>query len=289
MKIFLRKFTHSLARDAIDDVGAMMAYYAILAIFPMLLCVVTLAVLVVPENTIADGVKVALAAAPSAVRSLVESQIDSLTQQARAGLALGTVVVAVWGASRGATGLMLALNRLFGRVETRSWLRRQAIAIAVTVGLAVLLAIAVGLLVAGPMLGGFVAHRFGLGSVFEMGWTVGGWMTAALVVMVVWALAFRFLPDTDAPFRIFTPGAVVGVVLWLVVSRLFAFILTHFAGFGPIYGALGSAVILLTWLWLSSMSLLLAAEINAVLAEQRAEHGAVVGPTTPRSQLPSAS
>lgn len=78
-------------------------------------------------------------------------------------------------------------------------------------------------------------------------------------------------------------------VLWLVVSRLFAFALTHFAGFGPIYGALGSAVILLTWLWLSSMSLLLAAEINAVLAEQRAEHGAVVGPTTPRSQLPSAS
>jgi membrane protein len=289
MRIFLRKLTRSLVRDAIDDVGAMMAYYAILAIFPMLLCVVTLAVLVVPENTIADGVKVALAAAPSAVRSLVESQIDSLTQQARAGLALGTVVVAVWGASRGATGLMLALNRLFGRVETRSWLRRQAIAIAVTVGLAVLLAIAVGLLVAGPMLGGFVAHRFGLGSVFEMGWTVGGWMTAALVVMVVWALAFRFLPDTDAPFRIFTPGAVVGVVLWLVVSRLFAFILTHFAGFGPIYGALGSAVILLTWLWLSSMSLLLAAEINAVLAEQRAEHGAVVGPTTPRSQLPSAS
>lgn len=289
MRIFLRKFTHSLARDAIDDVGAMMAYYAILAIFPMLLCVVTLAVLVVPENTIADGVKVALAAAPSAVRSLVDSQIDSLTQQARAGLALGTVVVAVWGASRGATGLMLALNRLFGRVETRSWLRRQAIAIAVTVGLAVLLAIAVGLLVAGPMLGGFVAHRFELGSVFEMGWTVGRWMTAALLVMVVWALAFRFLPDSDAPFRIFTPGAVVGVVLWLVVSRLFAFILTHFAGFGPIYGALGSAVILLTWLWLSSMSLLLAAEINAVLAEQRAEHGAVMGPTTPRSQLPSAS
>lgn len=289
MKIFLRKLTHSLARDAIDDVSAMMAYYAILAIFPMLLCVVTLAVLVVPENTIADGVKVALAAAPSAVRSLVESQIDSLTQQARAGLALGTVVVAVWGASRGATGLMLALNRLFGRVETRSWLRRQAIAIAVTVGLAVLLAIAVGLLVAGPMLGGFVAHRFELGSVFEMGWTVGRWMTAALLVMVVWALAFRFLPDSDAPFRIFTPGAVVGVVLWLVVSRLFAFALTHFAGFGPIYGALGSAVILLTWLWLSSMSLLLAAEINAVLAEQRAEHGAVVGPTTPRSQLPSAS
>ncbi len=288
MRIFLHKLARSVVRDAIDDVGAMMAYYAILANFPMLLCVVTLAALVLPEDTIAAGVNVALEAAPSAARSLVESQIDNLTQQARAGLAVATVILAVGGASRGATGLMLALNRLFGRVETRSWLRRQAIAIAVTVGLAVLLAIAVGLLVVGPILGDFLANRLGLGRVFEMGWTVGRWMIAALLVMVVWALAFRFLPDTDAPFRIFTPGAVVGVVLWLVISRLFAFSLDHFAGFGSIYGALGSAVILLTWLWLSSMSLLLAAEINAVLAEQRAEHGAVAGPSTRRRQLPSA-
>lgn len=289
MRSFLRKLGRSLVRDAIDDVGAMMAYYAILAIFPMLLCVVTLVVLILPADTIAEGVKVGMEAAPSAARSLVESQIESLMQQARAGLAVATVVVAVWGASRGATGLMLALNRVFGRVETRSWLRRQAIAIAVTVGLALLLAIAVGLLVVGPMLGHFLANQLGLGRVFEMGWSVGRWMAAALLVVVVWALAFRFLPDTDAPLRIFTPGALVGVVLWLVISRLFAFVLDNFSGFGPIYGALGSAVILLTWLWLSSMSLLLAAEINAVLAEHRTEHGAVVSPSTPPSQLPSAS
>jgi membrane protein len=265
---FLRKLARSVVRDAIDDVGAMMAYYATIAIFPMLLCVVTLVVLVLPEDTIADGVNVALEAAPRAVQSMVASQIDSLLQQASVGFAVATVIFAVWGASRGATGLMLALNRLFKRVETRSWLRRQVIAIAVTVGLAVLLAIAVGLLVVGPMLGDFLADRLGLGSVFEMGWTVGRWLIAALLVMVVWALAFRFLPDTDVPFRIFTPGALVGVVLWIVISRLFALFLDHVAGFGSIYGALGSTVILLTWLWLSSMSLLLAAEINAVLAEK---------------------
>jgi len=264
----MRRFLRKLARDAIDDVGAMMAYYAILAIFPLLLCVVTVVVLVLPQDTIAGGVNVALAAAPSAVRSLVESQIDGLLQRASAGLAVGTVVFAVWGASRGANGLMIALNRLFGRLETRSWLRRQAIAIAVTVGLAALLAIVVGLLVVGPMLDQFLATRLGLGGVFEMAWAVGRWMIAALLVMVVWALAFRFLPDTDAPFRIFTPGALVGVVLWLVVSRLFAFLLDHSTGFGSIYGALASAVILLTWLWLSSMSVLLAAEINAVFAEK---------------------
>jgi membrane protein len=166
---------------------------------------------------------------------------------------------------------MLSLNRLFGKVETRSWLHRQAIAIALTVCLAALLLIVLGVLVGGPMIGHVVANRLGLGSVFDIGWTVSRWLAAALLVMVVWALAFRFLPDTREPMRIFTPGAVVGVVLWLVTSRLFGLYLDHFASYTSIYGALGTAIILLTWLWLSSMSLLLAAEINVVLADLRRE------------------
>lgn len=266
MMTFLRKLGHAASRDAIDDVSAMMAYYAVLALFPLLLCVVTLAVLVLPAHTIAGGARLALESAPSAARSLIGSQVDSLTRQAHAGFALGTVVFAVWGASRGASGLMVALNRLFGKVETRSWLHRQAIAIALTVALAVLLVIALGLLVVGPILGRVVANRLGLGNFFDIGWTVGRWVVAGLLVMVVWALAYRFLPDTDAPLRIFTPGAIVSVGLWLVISRLFGFYVDHFGSYMSIYGALGGAVIFLIWLWLSSMSLLLGAEINLVLA-----------------------
>ncbi len=171
MIAFLRKLGHAVVRDAIDDVGAMMAYYAILAAFPMLFFVVTLAALVLPSDTIAEGARLALETVPSTARSLVAAQVDSVTH-AHAGFAFGTVVFAVWGASRGASGLMLALNRLFGRVETRSWLHRQAIAIALTVGLAVLLVIALGLLVGGPIIGRVVANRFGLGGVFDIAWTV---------------------------------------------------------------------------------------------------------------------
>lgn len=139
---------------------------------------------------------------------------------------------------------MLALDHVFGRIETRSWLRRQAIALAVTVALAALMMIALGLLVVGPLLGDLLADRFGLGRAFELGWAVGRWTAAALLVMVVWALAFRFLPDTDAPFRVFTPGALAGVVLWLGISRLFGVYLDHFGSYRSIYGALGGGVIL---------------------------------------------
>ncbi|HET9990051.1 MAG TPA: YihY/virulence factor BrkB family protein [Kofleriaceae bacterium] len=269
MNTFLRKLGRAVVRDAIDDVGAMMAYYAILAIFPMLLCVVTLAVLVLPTHTIVEGASLALGAAPSDVRSLVTDQVARMAHTAGAGFALGTVLFAVWGASRGASGLVLALDRVFGRTETRSWLRRQAIAIALTIGVAVLLVIALGLLVAGPAIGHVVANRFGFGGVFQLVWSVGRWVGAGMLVMVVWALAYRFLPDTDAPLRIFTPGAFVGIVLWLAISRLFGLYLDQLASYVSIYGALGSAVIFLTWLWLSSIAMLLGAEINAVLAAGR--------------------
>jgi membrane protein len=275
MKTFLRKLGRAVMHDAIDDVGAMAAYYAILAVFPLLLFVMTLAVLVLPAHSIAEAADLALAAVPSSVRSLVSSQVDTMARHARAGFAFGTVLFAVWGASRGASGLMVALNRLFRRTETRTWFRRQAIAIALTIGLAVLLVMALGLLVVGPMIGHALAARFGLGSVFDLAWSVGRWAGAGLLMMVVWAVAYRFLPDTDAPFRVFTPGALVGVSLWLGISWLFGLYLDHFASYATIYGALGSAVIFLTWLWLSAVSMLFAAEINEVLAEARQDRHTV--------------
>ena len=102
-----------------------------------------------------------------------------------------------------------------------------------------LVVIALGLLLAAPFLGSIAADRLGLGSAFDVAWTIGRWIGAGLLVMVVWALVYRFLPDTDAPFRIFTPGALVGVALWLGISRLFGIYLDHFASYASIYGALG--------------------------------------------------
>ena len=87
--------------------------------------------------------------------------------------------------------------------------------------------------------------------------------------MVVWAVLYKFLPNTDAPFRIFTPGAVVGVLLWLGISALFGVYLDHFDSYEATYGALGAAIIFLTWLWLSNIALLFGAEVNDVLADLR--------------------
>ena len=269
----VRQFFSQLVKDCIadniTDVGAMMAYYAVLSLFPMVVFIVTLALLVLPSDSIMQGLQMVTDTMPGATREVIVTQVTKLIDSAHAGFAIGGAAIALWGASRGAASLMTALNAMYGKRESRAWWKRQLIAIGVTFAVALLVVIALALLVVGPPAGHWLADRFGLGSQFDLGWAIGRWVGAGLLVMVVWAILYKFLPDTDAPFRIFTPGAVAGVAVWLGISYGFGLYLSHFNSYATTYGALGGAIIFLTWLWLSNISLLLGAEINDVLADVR--------------------
>lgn len=268
-KQFMHRLFHELLNDNIADLGAMMAYYAILALFPMLVFVVTLALLVLPGATVMQGLAMATQAMPYSARDVLTGQVTSLMKNAHAGFAIGGAALALWGASRGASSLTGALNAMFNKKETRPWWQRQLLAIGVTLGVAIAIVIALGLLVVGPAAGHWLADRFGLGDVFDVGWNIGRWVGAGLLVMAMWAVLYKYLPNTKAPFRIFTPGAFAGVLLWLGISYAFGFYLGRFDSYTTTYGALGGGIIFLTWLWLSNIALLFGAEINDVLADMR--------------------
>ncbi|MBX3157040.1 MAG: YihY/virulence factor BrkB family protein [Deltaproteobacteria bacterium] len=266
---FVKELVRELIDGHIEDVGAMLAYYAILALFPMLVFVVTLASLVIDQATVQEGVAMATEAMPPSTRAFVAEQVARFMDAASANFAIGGAALALWGASRGAAALMAALNRVFGLQETRSWIRRQLTAVAVTLVVALLTIMALALLVVGPVAGQWVADHLGFDDAFADVWYATRWIGAALLVMVVWGIVYRFLPDRRGPIRIFTPGAVAGILVWLAISWGFSVYLSHFNSFETTYGALGTAIIFLTWLWLSNIALLFGAEVNDVLARQR--------------------
>lgn len=270
IKRFFVQLGKELMDDGVTDVGAMMAYYAILSLFPMLVFVLSIALLVLDPAVVREGVNLAMDTMPASVRELIGSRVDALINASSAGFAILGASLALWGASRGAMALMTALNVIFGKKETRGYIKRNMIAIAVTLGVAVLIVIALAMLVVGPYLGHLLADRFGLGAQFDTAWNVGRWVGAGLLTMTVWAIVYKFLANTDAPFRVFTPGAFVGVLGWLGISALFGLYLGHFNSYEATYGTLGGAIIFLTWLWLSNIALLVGAEINDVLADIRA-------------------
>jgi len=269
VRAFAKTFGKEFAADRIDDVAAMMTYYAVFALFPMVIMVVTLALLVLPAEVIDDTVGMAAAAMPADVASILVDQVARMEAAAGAGFAIGSALIALWGASRGASALMSALNDLFDKKETRPWWKRQLVAIGTTLLVAGLLVIAMALLAGGPAVGEAIEARFGLGAAFDTAWEIMRWLVAALLVMVVWAVLYKLLPDTDAPFRVFTPGAVAGVALWFGITQAFGLYLDNFASYEKTYGAVAVIVVFLTWLWLSNVALLVGAEINDVLAELR--------------------
>lgn len=269
VKPFFKQLGKELVKDGVTDVGAMMAYYAVLALFPMLVFVISIAMLVLDPDTVREGAHFALGAVPAAARDVIIDRVNALIDASRAGFAVAGAALALWGASRGAAALMTALNGIFDKQETRSWLLRQVIAIAVTLGVTVLIVVALGLLFIGPYVGHFVADRFGLGAAFDVVWGIARWIGAGLLVMIVWAILYKFLANTNLPFRIFTPGAIAGVLIWLAVSALFSLYLRHFGNYETTYGTLGGAIIFLTWLWMSNIAILFGAEVNDVLADLR--------------------
>jgi membrane protein len=269
-KRFVKQLGKELSDDGITDVAAMMAYYAVLSIFPMLVFVLSVSLLVLDPDTVREGVTMATRTLPGSVSELLMTRIEALIEASSAGFAIVGAALALWGASRGAMAMMTALNTIFDKKETRSYVRRNLIAIAITLGVAVLIVVALGLLVAGPYIGHLLADRFGLGGAFDVFWGIARWVGAGLLVMVVWAVLYKFLANTDAPFRIFTPGAIIGVLGWLGISALFGVYLSHFNSYEATYGALGGAIIFLTWLWLSNVAILFGAEINDVIATLRA-------------------
>ena len=271
----MRRFVVTLGRqcytDGVDDLAAMMTYYAIMALFPMVLFVLTLALVVLPADLVRGAAASVTEPLPADVGAILRAQIENMRAASTPGLAVIGGLLALWGASRGASTLTTALNRVYSKEETRPFLRRQARAIVVTALVALLIVAALGFFLYAPEIGHEVAIGLGVrGETFDTLWLFVRWIGAAVLATFLWALLYQTLPNTKAPLRMFTPGALVGVILWALVTRGLTIFVEYMSDFQATYGAFAASIIFLLWLWLSNLALLVGAEINDVLAELRA-------------------
>jgi membrane protein len=258
--------------DGIDDLAAMMTYYAIMALFPMVLFVLTLALVILPADYVRDAAASATAPLPADVATILRAQVENMRAATTPLVAVLGGLLALWGASRGASTLTTALNRVYSKDETRPFLRRQARAIVVTLVVAVMVVAALGFFLYAPEIGYELAVGLGVrGETFDAVWLFVRWIGAAVLATFLWALLYKTLPNTNAPLRMFTPGALVGVILWAGVSQGLAMFIEYMSDFQATYGAFAASIIFLLWLWLSNLALMVGAEINDVLAEMRAK------------------
>ncbi|MBA3289056.1 MAG: YihY/virulence factor BrkB family protein [Acidimicrobiia bacterium] len=266
--------------DRATLLAAGVAFYALLALVPALVALVSVVGLVADPATIDRDVRDFLGAAPREVGDLVSQQLEAITADAGAGTVLAVLVgiaLALWSASSGIGHLIEAINTAYDEEETRGFVERKVLALSLTVGAVVFAAVAFVLIAALP---GIVADT-GLGIVGRILLGVLRWALLVAGMLAATAVLYRVGPDRDdARWAWITPGAVVATVLWISGSAIFAIYTANFGKYNETYGSLGGVVVVMLWLFLTAFSVILGAELNAE-SEKQTSRDSTVGAARP--------
>ena len=256
--------------DDMPTYAAALAYRVLFSLFPFLVFLTTLlGFLGVPQlfEWLREQAAYVL---PVEAMQLVNTVLKEL-ETPQGGLMSLAVALAIWSASAAVLGTMNALNVVFDVKERRPPVKRFLVSLVYTLGLALMMIIAAGLMITGPGLLGWVAGYAGLNSVFVIVWAWLRWPVAVVLLVLVVAIVYYAAPNLKQPFRIVTAGAVLAVTAWLAASLAFAYYVQNFASYNKTYGSMGAVIVLLLYFFISAAVMLFGAEVNAVIARSRGD------------------
>lgn len=263
-------------KDTMTQWAAALTYYSLLSLFPALLFAVAVLGFFGEQALIADAADYLKdAGAPPETVDAVTKALESAQEQR--GTALGALVVGLattlYGASGAFASAGAALNRIWRVEEGRGFVTQKLTNLRWTLVLLALVNVTCVLVFLGGGLAEDVLGLIGLGDTVATIWAYVRWPAALLSAMLVYAVVYYAAPNVEVRrWQYITPGAVFGVLTWILASAAFFVYVSNFATYSATYGAFATVVILLVWLYLTNLVLLFGAELNAVVDQRRAPH-----------------
>jgi membrane protein len=262
--------------DEIFGRSAQLSYYFLLALFPALLFLTSLIGYLMGDNS---ELRVTLfkylsTVMPGSASHLINSTLDEVTKASGGGKLSFGILATLWAASNGMGAISQSLNVAYEVEETRPWWRVRLSAILLTLALAVLIISALVLMLYGRDLAGLIARKYGFGDAFGLTWTILQWPIVLVFILVAFALIYYFAPNVrDQRWEWLTPGSIIGVALWLLVSFGFKAYLSRFDSYNATYGSLGAVIILMLWFYFTGAAILIGGEINSEIKRELARKG----------------
>jgi membrane protein len=250
--------------------AAGIAYYSLLAIFPALAALVAIYGLFSDPGTISSHLDQLSGILPQGALDVARDQLTRVASKGTQTLGWTSLVglaVSLWSANAAMKSLFDTLNIVYGEDEKRGLITLNAISLAFTVGGILFVLITIGAVVALPT---FLKH-LGLPQGAELILRIGRWPALLVMVALALSLIYRFGPSREAPrWRWITPGSVLAAVLWLLASGLFSYYTANFGTYNETYGSLGAVIGFMVWMWISAITILLGAELDAEMEHQTA-------------------
>ena len=268
----LRKTGREFSTDQCTDLAATLTYYAVLALFPGLVAVVSLLGVFGQAGQTTDMVLQILGnfIDPDTVGALREP-LQGLVQAPAAGLAFATGILgALWSASGYVGAFARAMNRMYSIEEGRPFWKLRPTMFLVTVTTVVLIVLAGLILVLSGPVAEAIGNSIGLGETALLVWNIAKWPVLAAIAVLLVAILYYAAPNIKQPkFRWMSLGALLALVLWLIASVGFAFYVGNFSSYNATYGSLGTVIVFLLWVWITNIALLFGAEFDAELERGR--------------------
>jgi membrane protein len=268
--ILLRTY-HEMNEDRLLAVAAGVVFYALLALFPAITALVSCYALLADAGTVNQHLTSLGVMLPGGAMDIVKEQVDRVLS--KGDIKLGTAfafsfLLALWSANGGVKAMIDALNVAYEEKEERGFFKLNAVSLAFTVGGIVAVLVAIGVIVALPL----ILSAVGLNAVTDAIVRYGRWPLLIVLTLLALAVLYRYAPSRRAPqWQWITPGSVFAAMAWLAGSALLSFYLGNYAHYDATYGSLGAAIGLMMWMWMSTIVILLGAELNAEIEHQTAE------------------
>ena len=276
----LKRTWTNFNNDRIMDTAGGVTFFSLLALFPALAAFVSLYGLFFDRHDLAKQLSLASGFVP---RDILTFFAGELTRIASSGSGkLGTafavsLLLSLWSANGAVKALFGGLNVAYEERETRGFLHLTALTLAFTLGGIVFALAAIGAVVVAPAALQFLHVDAGGAWLAALRWPV-----ILLVLALGLSVVYRYGPSRSKPnWRWITPGGLLAAVLWLVASLLFSWYVASIANFNKTYGSLGAVVGFMTWLWYSTIIVLVGAELNAEIEHQTTVDTTAGGPRPP--------
>ena len=268
----LRKTMHEFSEDQCTDLAAALTYYAVLAVFPAMIALISiLGVLGQAEaavRTVEDTLKPLVS---DTVLNTIMGALNGVATSQGAGLALVLgLATALWSASGYVGAFSRAMNRMYEIEEGRPFWKLRPVMLLLTLIAVTLMAVALLMLIVSGPVAESIGNVVGLGSTALTVWSIAKWPVLALIVVIIVALLYYATPNVQQPkFRWISVGAGVAILTWVLASVLFAFYIANFSSYNKTYGSLAGVIITLLFLWITNLALLFGGELDAELERGR--------------------
>lgn len=268
-RFFIRLYEKSFDEDIFSS-SAQVGFYFLFALFPLLLFFINIFGFVLgnSEDLRKELFSYLYQVMPNSAYDLVLKTLNEVVEGSSGGKLTIGLLITLWSASAGIDSLRVALNAVYKLKEDRDWWKRKLMSLALILALGIMSFLALGIIFYGSQFINLILGRVGLPISSPFLLKSVAVVIVAILLLVVFDLLYYFIPDhNNWRWKWITPGAIVAIILWYLVSKAFGIYLQYFDTYAKTYGSLGAMIILMLWLYLTALAILIGGAINAILDE----------------------